>query len=338
MKPKIRIYFTDFWNNFDIHDNYFTHLLRDSYEIIIDKLNPDFLFYSNFGIEHINYLCTKIYFTGENIRPDFSECDWAFSFDFSDDDRNYRLPLYALFADLNDLTKARDAERHLKDKTKFSNFIYSNPGAKKRRDFFFKLSEYKKVDSAGRYMNNIGGSIGGFEDAKRKFIRDYKFTIAFENSSYPGYTTEKILDPFLCHSVPIYWGSPRVSEDFNPEAFLNYHDYHDEKEFIDRIIEIDNNDKLLLDILNKPPFINNELNKFVNPENVLMQFKKIFNSDISPVALESPLNSGNKLQISLWKFTEIANYRKKILQNKINNFSFDRIIVRIQRINEKLKQ
>ena len=38
-------------------------------------------------------------------------------------------------------------------------------------------------------------------------------TIAFENSSFPGYTTEKIFEPMLEGSIPIYWGNPRVDED-----------------------------------------------------------------------------------------------------------------------------
>lgn len=34
-------------------------------------------------------------------------------------------------------------------------------------------------------------------------MRRYKFTISFENSSYPGYVTEKIIDAFInCHDFP----------------------------------------------------------------------------------------------------------------------------------------
>ncbi len=35
-------------------------------------------------------------------------------------------------------------------------FMYSNPNAKERIEFFTKLSQYKKVDSAGKVLNYMG--------------------------------------------------------------------------------------------------------------------------------------------------------------------------------------
>ncbi len=64
---------------------------------------------------------------------------------------------------------------------------------KVRNNFFLKISKYKKVDSGGLALNNIGYIVKN----KLEFIKDYKFTIAFENSSYSGYTTEKITDAFI---------------------------------------------------------------------------------------------------------------------------------------------
>ena len=71
------------------------------------------------------------------------------------------------------------------------------------------------------YLNNVGGPVKN----KIDFIMDHKFTIAFENSSYPGYTTEKIFEPMLVNSIPLYWGNPLVDRDFNTKSFLNFHDY-----------------------------------------------------------------------------------------------------------------
>src|SRR5207249_8371440 len=59
---------------------------------------------------------------------------------------------------------------------------------------------------------------GDMWQRKRAFISQYKFTIAFENSSYPGYHTEKILDPMMVDSLPIYWGNPCIrSEEHTSE-------------------------------------------------------------------------------------------------------------------------
>ena len=43
-------------------------------------------------------------------------------------------------------------------------------------------------------------------------IRSYKFTLAIENSRQLGYITEKLFQPLLVGSVPIYMGAPDVSE------------------------------------------------------------------------------------------------------------------------------
>lgn len=56
---------------------------------------------------------------------------------------------------------------------------------------------------------------------KRDFLAAYKFTIAFENSRAPGYYTEKILDPMLAGSIPVYWGDPGIASHFNPRSFLS---------------------------------------------------------------------------------------------------------------------
>lgn len=335
MKKRLKIYFTDFWDTFKLEDNYFLNLIKNEYDIEIDPVNPDFLFYSNFGINHFKYKCVRIYFTGENVRPDFNECDWAFSFDYSDDERNFRFPLYGLFADMNELTRPKDPEKLFYKKSEFCNFIYSNPGPKKRKELFLKLSQYKQVHSAGRYLNNIGGPIGGFENEKREFISRYKFTFAFENSSYPGYTTEKILDPLLCGSIPIYWGNKEVSRDFNPKSFINYHDYENDEGFIEKIIEYDNNKQLYLDMLAEPAFENNTINEFVDKKNVLEKLKYIFSRDIVPVAEKSPLFSENKLVSNLWAAGTRLKYNSDLIRNKVALFSFDRVIVKAHKIKER---
>jgi hypothetical protein len=62
-------------------------------------------------------------------------------------------------------------------------------------------------------------------ERKRAFLSQYKFTIAFENFSYRGYNTEKLTDPLLAGSVPIYLGNPEITKHFNPACFINAHDY-----------------------------------------------------------------------------------------------------------------
>lgn len=282
MKKKVKINFADFWKAWNKTDNPFWNLLSRKYDLELSE-KPDILFYSYFGNEFRNYDCIRVLFQGENVRPNFKECDFAFSFDhIPDNPRNYRLPLYYLYDDVNKLTSPKDPEKIAASKTKFCAFVFSNKYCSKRNNFFKKLSKYKKVDSGGAVFNNIGGKV----ENKLNFIKDYKFTIAFENSSYPGYTTEKIFQPMLVNSIPIYWGNPLVYEDFNTKSFINFHDYKNEEELIEKIIEVDQNPDLYLEMLSQPYFPNNELNEYVKEENILKQLDYIVDSiqQINPVA------------------------------------------------------
>lgn len=286
MQKAIRIKFTDFWPTLHrtqhCSDNYFLNLLQKRFSIELSD-EPEVLFYSVFGSEHKNYHCYKIFYTGENIRPNFNECHFAFSFDHLQQDNHYRLPVYLLYLESPALLVKQnlDVDRIINQKTKFCNFIYSNPSGTKRIDFFERLSRYKPIDSAGKVLNNTGKPLGGFTREKLSFMKDYKFTIAFENSEYPGYTTEKLIHPMLVHSIPIYWGNPLVHLDFNPKSFLNYYDVPDEDAFIERIIELDQNDDLYREYLLEPYYHSNQVNPLIEPERILDVFEKIFKEALS---------------------------------------------------------
>lgn len=287
MKPRVRINFDDFWHPKEVKyitGNPIYLLLSKRFDLELSD-NPDFLIYSSFGINFLKYNCVRIFYAGENVRPNFSECDYAFSFDYPITERNYRLPLYKIYwEDFEKLNNRRtDVDRILDENRKFCNFLYSNVWAPERVDFFLKLQKYKQVDSGGKVLNNLGY----FVDAKLAFLGQYKFTIAFENSSYPGYTTEKIMHPLIVNSIPIYWGNPLIARDFNPDAFVNCHDFENFDEAIERIIEIDTNDDLYRQYLNAPAFPGNVENEYVNEDNILDRFEVIFASRDIPLAAKS---------------------------------------------------
>jgi hypothetical protein len=277
----IKLDFTDFWPGFSKTDNYFYDLLSKRYDIVISD-SPDFLIYSCYGKDYSRYNCIRIFYTGENQEPNFQECNYAFSFDYLQNPDNYRLPHYALYIDPNRLIKPDDLDFDaiMKEKTRFCSFVVSNPHGRIRNEFFFKLSKYKKIDSGGRLFNNVGAPARD----KYAFLKTCKFDIVFENASYPGYTTEKIIGPMLVNSIPIYWGNRLVDRDFNPKSFINYYDYMNFDLLIERIIEIDNDERLWLDYLRQPFYRDNVINEFIRPENVLKQFDYIFNNDRIPVA------------------------------------------------------
>ena len=56
MKQHIRIKFVDFWDDFVPENNIFYQLLAERYDVELCE-KPDYLFYSVFGEEYLNYDC-----------------------------------------------------------------------------------------------------------------------------------------------------------------------------------------------------------------------------------------------------------------------------------------
>ena len=203
MKKPIRIKFVDFWDDFVPEQSLFYQLLSQKYEIELTD-NPDYLFCSVFGDEHLRYDCVKIFYTGENQCPDFNLYDYAIGFErLTLGDRYFRLPIYYLYANDFAAMQAKHETVSLDGKEHFCSFVYSNNNASPHREAFLnKLNEYQTVSSGGRYRNNVGGPVAD----KLQFQLTHKFSIAFENSSYPGYCTEKLVQSFAARTIPIYWG------------------------------------------------------------------------------------------------------------------------------------
>lgn len=332
MKKEIKIYFTDFWKTFKIEDNFFYNLLKEHYNIVISRDKPDYLFFSVFGNKFEEYNCTRIMFTGENVKPDLSKCDYAFCFSLpKGNNRIYRLPQYYQYGDMSKLTEKPNYDEILVKKTKFCNFIYSNPSCKKRNEFFKKLSKYKKVDSAGKFLNNIGSYLPEGHLAKREFLSPYKFTIAFENEECPFYTSEKIFEAMYVNSLPIYWGNPLIHLDFDSRSFLNWYDYGNDEALIERIIELDKDDQKYMEMLQEPYFHNNTINDYVDVGNLLLQFELIFNNHIEPVSLQSPAFSGNTLNKKSYLFKARLKYKFREYAQKVKRLSYQRVKMKIKR-------
>ena len=264
---------TDKFGRFDPKDNVFTRLLARAYEVrVVPLAEAEVLIYSTFGQAHRTFHGRKIFFTSENVLPDFNECDFAITFcHLPDEPRHFRLPQYVFYVDEpSGLIKEPgfDAAAILKTKTKFCNFVVSNPRCPERNKFFRMLHRRKPVDSGGRHFNNLGKPIAN----KLAFIRDYKFTLAFENSSSSGYTTEKLVEPMMAGSLPIYWGNPEVARDFNPRSFINVSDFPSFDAAIEHILKVDADDGLYLSYLREPWFNGNTPPQWFDP---MIQFQAL---------------------------------------------------------------
>ena len=279
-KKTIKINYIDFWPDLDKENFYFTQVLRRHFNVEFSD-DPDYLFCSCFGNNHFKYMnAVKILFLGENIVPDFNIYDYAMGFHFIDfEDRYLRYPLYALYDKAIDLAlnKHTFSEEYYLSKKGFCNYVISNPNAAGERSWMAeKLAAYKQVDSGGRYRNNVGGPVKD----KLAFSKNYRFTMAFENSKMSGYTTEKIFEAFAADTIPIYWGSPRVTEEFNPKAFVDCNQFATLDEAVERVKEINENDELFLEMIKAPIITDNCLAKQYLSEDYLDSFFiNIFSQD-----------------------------------------------------------
>jgi hypothetical protein len=203
-----------------------------------------------------------IFFTGENRRPWNYRCHHAISFDHLESKQFYRLPLYVIeeWFMVNKLGMRTMEEQLLfppQPKTGFCGFVISNGNCAERNNIFHKLCEYETVDSGGPHLNNIGRVLPRGPTAqidKIAFLENKKFSLCYENSSYPGYVTEKLFHGFYARTVPIYWGSPCVEMDFDSRAFISRHDFHSDEEMIEHIKYVDGNDKIYNYMLSLNPW------------------------------------------------------------------------------------
>ena len=299
---KIAVKFVDFWTDMNKPEgNYFYELLSERYTVEFSD-DPEIVFYSCYGKEYLKYKCIRIFYSPENWRPDFTGCDFAITFDYNEDPRHLRLPLWALyyisyvrqhgFPELDGELSDQELIKRWNEKTKFCCFIVSNPKAKKRIDFFQKLDKFKRVDSAGKHLNNIGYFLDGGTFVKMDFIKDYRFVISFENASSVGYTTEKLIEPLLVGAIPIYWGNPAIGKEFNKKRILYYDDFPSEEALIEKILKIENDPREAVSILKEKAFAGEKFN-IRRAANDLLDFlvSAIESRDARKPVAQRPLNS-----------------------------------------------
>ncbi len=231
----------------------------------------------------LSYQNTKrVFYTGENEVPNFNLFDYAIGFDELDfRDRYLRMPLYYdrlhhKAESVNDTTAPykikgnslyalKKPTHHFKEnhpnlcavvnnesdplKRGFASFVASNPNAPKRNAFYDALNAIEPVTGGGSVKNTLGYNVKN----KSEFLSQYKFNLCFENSQGYGYVTEKIIDAYFSHTIPIYWGSPSVAKDFNPKSFVNVCDFKDFDEAIDYVRYLHTHKNAYLDMLYENP-------------------------------------------------------------------------------------
>ena len=116
-----------------------------------------------------------------------------------------------------------DLKTHSPQKTKLVSVVASSkidfPGHRARLEFVANLKE-----ALGDQVDVFGRGINGFTE-KRDVLDDYRYHIAIENSVCENYWTEKLADPYLTLTFPIYHGCPNIADYFHHDAIRTINIY-----------------------------------------------------------------------------------------------------------------
>ena len=256
----IKIWMCDFYEGFSVFKNPLEAVLRKHYKLEYDSIAPDYIIGSVFGKSAQMYDGIRIAYAGENITPDFNIYDYVIGTEYFEiGDRYLYCPDCKIFAEKPlklALKKHQNVNMEEFLKRKFCCRVVSNGECNVREAFFEKLNQRKFVASGGRTKNNLQ-SLEPVKD-KMKFISNYKFDIAMENSFTEGYISEKIFEAWSAGCIPIYWGDPTISRVYNEEAFVNLHNFSSIQEAIEYILELEQDNERMEKML-KTPILNSEM-------------------------------------------------------------------------------
>lgn len=137
-----------------------------------------------------------------------------------------------LYASLEEHRKSIDPVNYQVEKTKMCAFMYS-VDYPHRVGIFDELSKLVKVDGLGKSRNNtniastrhINNQLETYNDIAVDMYKDYYFVLAIENCDKSGYFTEKVINPLIANSIPIYWGTDTIFNYLNRERILYLPDY-----------------------------------------------------------------------------------------------------------------
>jgi hypothetical protein len=304
MRPQIRVSFAHFWQGFDFQRCF--PFVYEKYDLVHSSA-PEIIFYSVFcpgfknssdprhdaAIARIppgDYI--RVFMTGENFEPDMEACEFAVTFSALTDHPNHlRLPLWVWEGRGWDHGPERlvkppnsDWDKVAAGKTSFCNFVYQN-SIPYRNAIFRMLNDYKRVDAAGPLQNNMDGwtvpQTPNRLAAKVAFFRPYKFTLAIENMIWPGYMTEKLVDPMFVASIPIYVGDPQAKLSFDPASYVDFTCFPTIKAMLEFVQQVDNDMDLYLKMLAAPFYRNNEIPNYARDDTVLAFFDRIMEAALA---------------------------------------------------------
>ena len=190
-----------------------------------------------------------VWYTPENKRPPLHlPYDIFLSHDLDPYfNRNIYLPFWVTKLGSN-LNQAQTVQSNLLSKryidklpAKFACAVISNPEPV-RMEFLKLLSSIGAVDLFGKFGTRL--------KSKSEISNQYRFNLCFENSIYPGYVTEKLIESWNIESIPIWSGSDK-GDFFNSRAIINVAEMGFDKS-LEKIRYLESHPEEISSILSEP--------------------------------------------------------------------------------------
>ena len=282
------ILYYNWWNKQPADEIWFTTFLQKR-GFLERYPKTRFVFFSSLGnlnlfrLDTIIHPCShnrkRIYFNGENNHyPGFApylnnlldhrSIDLSLGFDYTDDPRYMRFPLWILEMfppesteqDIKRICNLLSQQRwDTSGRSRFCALVSGNrgpddPGAQRRTRLVESLNTIASVDCAGKLLHNTDELKERFNDNKAEFLKQYKFYICPENASVEGYVTEKVFHAIGSGCIPIYWGAQGNPEPdvLNHNAILFWDPDGDNEALLKQIESLQSNDKRYREFFEQP--------------------------------------------------------------------------------------
>jgi len=113
-----------------------------------------------------------------------------------------------------------------------------------RQEIWHRQNEIHIPKSFYTSIKNFENSPNPLPGDKKESLFYSLFHICVENVSTRHYFTEKIIDPFLTDTIPIYWGCPNIGDFFNLEGIILFENVDDLIAKVNSLTEEDYSSKL----------------------------------------------------------------------------------------------
>jgi hypothetical protein len=201
-------------------------------------------FFDNIDIYSFNrnYKPLRVFISYENVRHNLIKSDYYITSDLGIEDKNhFRFPSWKDYIDWshegivrnNDTLNSRrfgfywkmddllnpQGNDFMKKNRKFC--LFTSHFIEPRKSIYELIKKHFDVDGYGPYFDKHIKNHNSSDFKTYDIMKNYAFNLCPQNSLFPGYYTEGVVNAFLSNSLPVTWADHNIKIDFNEKAFVN---------------------------------------------------------------------------------------------------------------------